>query len=246
MSERLDDVRRMVDMTAPTQVAGVRTSAEVVAGVETLAGGAGLILGRSAGGGLAVRELFSSDPREILAVGTIGLAKVLAFRALALGAQVWVETRRVAAWDSFIRTSAGASGAIRVVREFPDTRFASEDRPVLVIVDSDSSLSEDDQVGTPWTTVLTMYAQLTTWNAADLTHADLAVMQKLTPGEVRLASTTVRGNEAAQRLESVAPDELSLLAGNNLEVVTLELTSVERYMIGDVSRTRRRGAEAKG
>ncbi|WP_134323878.1 hypothetical protein [Cumulibacter soli] len=242
MTDKFADVRRMVDMNAPTQVRGVRTSNEVLGGVEYTAGGAGMILGREHGGQLAVRELFSSEPREILAVGTIGLAKVLAFRALALGAQVWVETRRVAAWDAFIRTSAGASGAIRVVREFPDARFASEDRPVFVLVDSDSSLAEDDQVGLSWTTVLTLYSQLTPWNVADLTYADLAILQKLTPAEARLAAGSIRGSDLAQRLEAVSHNELGLLSGSNLDVVTLELTAVERYMIGDVSRTRRRAA----
>lgn len=239
MTDTFDDIRRMVEMAAPTQLPGARTSTEVLAAVSTLAGGSGLILGTDADGVPAVREIFSSEPREILAVGTIGLAKVIAFRALALGAQVWVETKRVAAWDSFIRTSAGASGAIQVVREFPDMTFASEDRPVLVVVDSDSSLSEEDQVGMPWTTVLTVYAQLTPWNVSDLSHADLVIMQKLTPGEIRLSSANLRGSGIDERLAAVSPDEISLLAGGQLQVATLALTSVERYMIGEVSRTRR-------
>lgn len=239
MSDTFDDIRRMVDTSIPAQIQGARTSSEVIAAIASDAGGSGMILGRDAEGQLVVRELFSSDPREILAVGTIGLAKVIAFRALALGAQVWVETRRVAAWDSFIRTSAGASGAIRVVRDFPDTRFATEDRPVLVVVDSDSSLSEEDPVGTPWTTVLTVYAQLTPWNAADLQYADLVIMQKLTPSEIRLSSSGLRGSGIEERLAGLGPDEISLSAGGSLHVATLELTGVERWLIGEVSRTRR-------
>lgn len=232
----------MVDTSIPTQIQGARTSSEVIAAIASNAGGAGMILGRDADGQLAVREIFASEPREILAVGTIGLAKLIAFRALALGAQVWVETRRAAAWDSFIRTSAGATGAIRVVRDFPDTRFASEERPVLVVVDSDSSLSEEDPVGTPWTTVLTVYAQLTPWNVADLQYADLVIMQKLTPGEIRLSGSGLRGSGIDERLAGIGADEISLWGGGQLHVTRLEMTGVEQWLIGDLSRTRRRPA----
>ncbi|WP_153506161.1 hypothetical protein [Cumulibacter manganitolerans] len=239
MSEVFDDVRRAADMAVPAQVTAARTSAEVLAGIGLAVGGGGMILGRDRDGVPVVREIFHHEPREILVVGTLGLAKVIAFRALALGAQVWVETRRVAAWESFIRTSAGASGAIQVVREFPDTRFADEDRPMLVVVDSDSSLSEEDQVGTPWTTVLTVYAQLTPWNVADLGQADLVVMQELAPGEIRLAASALRGSGIEDRPAEVGPGEITVIAGGDAQVATPALTSVEGYLIGDIRRARR-------
>ena len=84
-----------------------------------------------------------------------------------------------------------------------------------------------------------VYAQLTPWNVSDLSHADLVIMQKLTPGEIRLSSANLRGSGIDERLAAVSPDEISLLAGGQLQVATLALTSVERYMIGEVSRTRR-------
>lgn len=218
-------------MRGPGRVRTARTNDVWAAGLSRPTTRSGLVMGHDRDGRRVVVPIFGPDPREVVAVGGIALAKLLCFRALALGAQVWVETRRPAAWETFIRLSAGASGAIRLVRDFPEVQIASEAHPCLVVIDSDASIAEGEQLGRPWVTIVTLYSQLNQWSSVDLPHADLVVLQKLTAAEAKVAAAVLRLPGSAELFCGVPDDVVVMVRLGTIQAARVALTDSEQWLL---------------
>ena len=226
----------------PTQIGVFAADTTVVNQIGMATSGGGMIIGVDQDDSPVVVPLFAAEPREIVSVGSVGFAKLIAFRALALGSKVWVETNRPAFWETFIRMSAGSSGAINLVRQFPDVGGSTADNPSLVLVDSDASVSEEDQLGSPWVTVLTSYGQLTQWNAPDLAQADLLLMQPMSLTESKIAGSALNMGDAANVLAQLPSDVIIAATRNGMQAARVRLTSVEQWLIGSIVRHDERGS----
>ncbi|AEV81361.1 Cortactin-binding protein 2 [Actinoplanes sp. SE50] len=102
-------------------------------------GSSGVAVGQDRHGKPVLIPLFRPAPTRVLVVGGFRCAQLLAFRAMAVGAQVLVRTLRPGDWTAFARATASPGVAIGIVPpDRPvDLPLASPLRPILTILDVD-------------------------------------------------------------------------------------------------------------
>lgn len=225
-------------MTVPpfTQLGSHIVPAGPAAAIAMHTGGAGLILGVDTDEQAVTLGLFRPEPTTVVAISGLAFAQLLSFRALAIGAQILVQTPRSAAWDSFVALSAGSSGGIRQVERAGPTRPGTANQPQLLLIDNDSSATTQHRPGASFATTLTVHDQLTQWNVASLGGADMVLLQGLSLAEARLAGTALGIASPEQALAGLAPDMVVLAARHSLRSSRIVETSIEKWLIGPIPR----------
>lgn len=204
-------------------------------------GGAGLIIGVDKDDQPMTIGLFRPEPTTAVAISGLALAQLLSFRALAIGAQVLVQTPRPGAWESFVHLSAGTTGAIAQVERAGPDRAGTANNPQLLLIDNDSSATMQNRPGASFATALTVHDQLTQWNAGSLTGADLVLLQGLTLPEARLAGTALGIATPERTLAGLPADEVVLVARGSLRTSRIVETSIEQWLIGPIARRAAKG-----
>lgn len=199
-------------------------------------GGGGLILGRGPDGSPLSVGVFRPEPTVIALVGGLPFAQLVAFRAVALGAQTRIRTGRPNGWQSFVNMAAGASGSIRLLDPLGEAPTGSANAPALVILDNDSASSADTRSEAAWTTVLTVHDQLTQWNSGSLSDADLVVVQSLSLTEARLVGAALGRSDAERNLASLPVGTATVISRTIARTAQIVPTDIERWMIGPVER----------
>lgn len=215
--------------------------AEPAGAISVHTGGAGLIIGVDTEDRPMTIGLFRPEPTTVVAIGGLALAQLVSFRAVAIGAQVRVQTLRPGAWDSFLHLSAGSTGSILRVERVDADRAGTANQPQLVLIDSDSSATRVGRPGASFTTTLTVHDQLTQWNADSLAGADMVLLQGLSMAEARLAGAALGVAQPERALAGQAPDAVLLAARNTLRVTRIVQTSIERWLIGPMGRNELKG-----
>ncbi len=201
-------------------------------------GGCGLIMGVNDYGKPVTIGLFRPEPTAVLVVGSLPLAQLVAFRALGIGAQLFVETGRPAAWSHFARESGLDWGASHISTQVGHSQRGTPDQSQLLIVDSESSVvaeAEERTVGA-WSAVLTVRSQLSGWDTTELARADLVVMQRLSEVEASLACPIMNVPQCEQTLTTLAPDMVALIERAEVRTVRVAQTSIEYRAIGEIDR----------
>lgn len=229
----------------PGSAVGTHVADESTVGcLELAAGGAGVLLGTDRAGELRALALFRPEPTQALAVSGLALAQLLAFRSLAVGAQVVVETTRPAAWQSVASLGAGSTGWITLAQQADTARPGSAVAPQLTVIDHQASAASESRRAGTWGTVLTVHDQASHWNAELLAAADVVLLQELSVAESRQVAK-VRTVPADQPpLSSLPPDVVTVASRTGMLSVQVRATSVEQWLIGPV--LRRTGAEPGG
>jgi hypothetical protein len=212
-----------------------------VASLELTAGGAGVLLGADQQGALRALSLFRPEPTQALAVSGLALAQLLAFRSLAVGAQVVVETARPAAWQSFASLAAGTSGWIALVEQADTGRAGTSVAPQLTVLDHQASAATESRRAGIWGTVLTVHDQVSHWNAELLAAADVVLLQELNVAESRQVGKVLAVPPDQPALSALPPDVVTVATRAGMLSVQVRATSVEQWLIGPV--LRRTGAE---
>ncbi|MEJ7772093.1 MAG: hypothetical protein WKF51_09340 [Geodermatophilaceae bacterium] len=230
-------------MTVPliTQMGSHLIHAEPAGSITMHTGGAGLIIGVDRDGKPMTIGLFRPEPTTVVAISGLALAQLLSFRALAIGAQVLVQTPRPGAWESFVHLSAGSTGAISQVERAGADRSGTANQPQLLLIDNDSSATTQNRSGASFATVLTVHDQLTQWNEASLTGADIVLLQGLSLSEARLAGAALGIVDQERLLGGLAPDEVALVARHSLRTSRIVETSIEQWLIGPIARRAAKG-----
>jgi len=230
-------------MTVPplTQMGSHLVSAEPAAAIAMHTGGAGLILGVDTDGKPVTIGLFRPEPTTVVAISGLALAQLLSFRALAVGAQILVQTPRPGAWESFVHLSAGSTGAIRQVERAGSSRSGTPNQPQLLLIDNDSSATTQHRPGASFAAMLTVHDQLTQWNAASLSSADMVLLQGLSPFEARLAGSALGIPAPERALAGLPADTVVLAARNSLRSSRVVETSIEKWLIGPIARHASKG-----
>lgn len=224
-------------MTEPASPLGTHLADRATAAAVTLrTGGSGVVLGRDGTGALATVSLFRPEPTTGVLVGGLPLAQLLAFRCLAVGAVVVVETSRPAAWQDFVHLSAGQTGSISTVARALDDVAGTVDRPRLLLVDAETPASAEPHRPTGWSTVVTAHDQLSQWSAPLLAGSDLALLQSLTSAEARTAASTLNLPDAARDMAGRPPGSVVVASRAGWRTVQVETTDVERWLVGDLAR----------
>jgi hypothetical protein len=225
-----------VNALPPTQLGTHLADRATAAAVTLRTGGSGVVLGRDDSGGLAGVALFRPEPTTGVLVGGIALAQLVAFRSLAVGAAVVVETGRPAAWQAFVNLAAGSTGSITTVAHAPDEGPGTVDRPRLLVVDADSPASVEPHRPGGWSTVLTAHDRASSWNAPLLAGCDVALLHQLAPGEARVVATALNLPDAARALSGQPPGRVAVASRAGWRSVSVQLTEVERWLIRDLVR----------
>ena len=222
----------VVPQALDTHLADLPTAAAVT----LRTGGSGVVLGTAPDGTAASIALFRPEPTTGVAVGGLALAQLIAFRALAVGARVVVETRRPAAWQTFGNLSPGATGSITLTEHADDDTPGSVQTPRLLLVDAESAASAEPRRVGRWSTVVTAHDRLSTWSAPLLGTSDLALLLTPTLNEARLAASALNLPDAARQLAGHPEGTVVVAHRGGWRTAAVALTDVEQWLVGDLSR----------
>jgi hypothetical protein len=214
------------------------TDAEAFAGNELRVGGAGLMVGRNRQKLPVALRLFRPKPTQMLLVGGVRCAQLLAFRALALGAQLFIQTAREQEWDGFLRRcGVGREMAAFLAPGASPPTVGTLARPHLVIVDVGPTMGPGPGVGAPWRATLVVREDLASWDVGLLQHSDVVVLQRLTDAEAGVAASALGIAEAQSWLPRIHPEMVALISRARLQWVLLGPTATEQGLLGPVART---------
>ncbi|MEV4615617.1 hypothetical protein AB0K43_23945 [Kitasatospora sp. NPDC049258] len=169
----------------------------------------------------AVIGLFRPSSYEVVLVGGMWTAQIIALRAAATGARVAVETGRPQAWAPMAQAAGGGQPCVTVHQVGRlGAQGASVASPVLVVRDLGARPARSRLSATPWQTTLTLLPYLGPNASRVLNAADLVGLQRISPQESDLVG----------RLLSLGSAEVSALPtlGDN---ITLWATRMRRQYV---------------
>ncbi|MED7954847.1 MULTISPECIES: hypothetical protein [unclassified Streptomyces] len=169
----------------------------------------------------AVLGLFRPGAYDLVLVGGVWTAQVIALRAAATGARVAVETARAHLWGPLAQAAGGGQPCVtvhQVGRLGP--QGASVTSPVLVVRDLGARPPGSRLSATPWQTTLTVLPYLGPNAARVLNAADLVGVQRVSPQEAELIG----------RVLSLGPPEVGALP-TLAEDLTLWTTRMSRQYV---------------
>lgn len=201
---------------------------------------AGLVMGRDAEQEPVVAPFFRPEPTKVAMIGGVYLARLLVFRALALGARVAVCTVRPQEWNGLGEAATGRNDRLAVLQgDRPVTVEASQHSPALYVYDVGERGTTTSPVLGPWRTQLTVLPRLTNYGDSSTSGAYMTVIQRLTQEEAGAARQLLRVNsEVLQWLQMLHDDMIALLrTGASERYIWAAPTSTESQMFGQAMRT---------
>ncbi|MFB7503985.1 hypothetical protein [Streptomyces broussonetiae] len=144
----------------------------------------GVVVGVNAEGQPAVLGVNRPTPYDIVLIGGLWTAQVMALRAAATGARVAVETGRAQAWMHMVHAMGGGQNGLAVydVGRVPP-QGASAGTPVLVVRDCGMRPPRGRVVSAPWQSVLTLLPYLSPVAPRLMRQARLVGVQRVSPDE---------------------------------------------------------------
>ena len=201
---------------------------------------AGLVIGRDAEQVPVVAPFFRPEETRVNLIGGVYLARLLVFRALALGTRVAVCTIRPQEWNGLGEAATGRNDRLAVLHgDQPVTVEASQHSPALYVYDVGERGSQVKPVLGPWRTQLTVLPRLTNFADELTSEAHMTVLQRLTPEEAQIARSSIRVNqEVLQWLQMLHDDMMAMLRkGQKEKYLWCAPTSIEGQMFGQPMRT---------
>ncbi|WP_051326270.1 hypothetical protein [Glycomyces tenuis] len=201
---------------------------------------AGLVIGRDAEQVPVVAPFFRPEETRINLIGGVYLARLLVFRALALGTRVAVCTTRPQEWNGLGESATNRNDRLAVLHgDQPVTVEASQHSPALYVYDVGERGSQTKPVLGPWRTQLTVLPRLTNFADNLTSEAHMTVLQRLTAEEAQIARSSIRVNqEVLQWLQMLHDDMIAMLRkGQKEKYLWCAPTSIEAQMFGAPMRT---------
>ncbi|MDT5037924.1 MAG: hypothetical protein QOE03_3109 [Micromonosporaceae bacterium] len=220
--------------------AGMRATTRLLAALELPLGGAGLMMGVNRHGEATTVRLFRPEPTRMALFGGLRYAQLVALRALALGAQVVIQTGRPQPWEPFMRGVSGPGEALTLAPPNRPIELASATplSPQLVIVD----VGPVGATGVPvveaaWRATLVVRDDLAPHDLDILVRADVVVLPALSAPEAEIAGTALGLSQLTSHLPRVRPDMVGVVVGRRtLRWTLLSVTSIEEQLIGTITR----------
>jgi len=162
-------------------------SAEDIGALSFPVGDDGVVIGVDPQQQPAVLGLFRPTSYELVLVGGMWTAQVIALRAAATGARIAVETGRPQAWASLAQAAGGGQPCVTVHQVGRlGAQGASVASPVLVVRDLGARPPRSRLSATPWQTTLTLLPYLGPNASRVLNAADLVGIQRVSPQEAEI------------------------------------------------------------
>ncbi|GAA3193125.1 hypothetical protein GCM10010451_48950 [Streptomyces virens] len=194
----------------------------------------GVIAGVDGEGRPAVLGVNRPTPYDIVLIGGLWTAQVLALRAAATGARVAVETGRPQAWLQMVHAMGGGQNGLAVhdVGRVPP-QGASAGTPVLVVRDCGMRPPRGRVVSGPWQSVLTLLPYLSPVAPGLLRRARLAGIQRVSPDEAaELGRTMGLSRTEVESLPTLADGVTLWCADGDRQYVTTVPTDAETGLLG--------------
>jgi hypothetical protein len=157
---------------------------EQVSALSLPVGDDGVVVGVDQQGHPAVLGINRPTPFDVVLIGGLWTAQVLALRAAATGARVAVETARGQAWMPLVHAMGGGQNGLAVydVGRVPP-QGASAGTPVLVVRDCGMRPPRGRVTSAPWQSVLTLLPYLSPVAPRLMRQARLVGVQRVSPDE---------------------------------------------------------------
>lgn len=194
----------------------------------------GVVIGVDAEGQPAVLGLNRPTPYDVVLIGGLWTAQVLALRAAATGARVAVETGRPQAWMQMVHAMGGGQNGLAVheVGRVPP-QGASAGNPVLVVRDCGMRPPRGRVVSGPWQALLTLLPYLSPVAPRLMRQARLVGLQRLSPDEAAVAERTLALPRPDTEALPTLTDGLTLwCADRDRQYVMTQPTDSETGLLG--------------
>ena len=200
-------------------------------------GVAGLMVGANRHGAPVVVHLFRPDSTNAVLIGGVRAAQLVAFRAMAVGARIAVQTTRPRAWEPFVRGASAPGDVVLLLPTGrpPDGPAPDPARPLLLVVDA-GPVPSGRTPGAPWQAVLVVRDDLSGADVDAVGHADLVVLQPLRTDEAMLAADALGLGEAADWLTRIRDDMVGGVSRRTVRWARLSPTAIESHLIGPPAR----------
>ncbi|MER5744867.1 hypothetical protein ACFV97_15370 [Streptomyces sp. NPDC059913] len=218
--------------------AGHTLAAEHLGALSLPVGDDGVIIGTDTEGHARMIGFHRPAPYDVLLVGGLWTAQVLALRAAATGARVAVETGRSRAWTGLAQAAGAGLACVSLheVGRVPPTG-ATVSSPVVVVRDCGMRPPRGRVVSSPWQSVLTLLPYPSPVAPRLMRASALVGVQRVSPEE----AGRIGGILGLSRIESEALPTLSdgvtlWVAGGERHWVRTDATEVETQLLGDARR----------
>ncbi|GAB2743841.1 hypothetical protein [Kitasatospora kifunensis] len=198
----------------------------------------GVVIGEDSQRQAAVLGLFRPTAYDVVLVGGVWTAQVIALRAAATGARVAVETARPQLWAPLAQAAGGGQPCVTVHQIGRlGAQGASVSAPVLVVRDLGPRPPRSRLSATPWQSTLTLLPFLGPNAARVLNSADLAGVQRVSPQEAELIGRVLTlGAQDVAALPQLG-DDLTLWATRiRRQYVRTEPGAAEQQLLGPARR----------
>ncbi|MFD8483518.1 hypothetical protein [Kitasatospora sp. NPDC059673] len=161
----------------------------------------------------AVIGLFRPTQYDVVLVGGMWTAQLIALRAAATGARVAVETGRPQAWAPMAQAAGGGQPCVTIHQVGRlGAQGASVASPVLVVRDLGARPSRSRLSASPWQTTLTVLPYLGPNASRVLNAADLVGLQRISPQESELVGRLLSLSPGDVNTLPTMPDHITLWA----------------------------------
>lgn len=212
--------------------------AEQLAALSLPLGDDGVVVGVDARRQPAVLGLFRPSQLDVVVIGSLWSAQVLALRTAGSGARVAVETARPQAWTGLAQAAGGGQQCMTVHdvgRVGP--QGASVAGPVLVVRDCGMRPPRSRLAPGPWQSVLTLLPFLGPTAPRLIENAGLVGIQRVSPEEAAVLGRILRlPREQAEALPSLGDDMMLWCTPQHRKLVKMAPTDIESGLLGSPRR----------
>ncbi|WP_069814868.1 hypothetical protein [Streptomyces sp. TP-A0874] len=209
-------------------------TAERLSALSLPVGDDGVVVGVGEDGGPAVLGCHRAAPSQVVLVGGVWTAQVLALRAAGTGARVAVETGRASTWAALAQAAGGEQQCMTLhdVGRVPPMG-ASVSSPVLVVRDCGMKPPRGRVTPAPWQSVLTLLPYLSPAAPRLMEFADVVGVQRVSPDEAaRTARILGLSAEESEALPTLDDGVTLWCSGRERRLVTTAPTDVESGLLG--------------
>ncbi|MES9593986.1 MULTISPECIES: hypothetical protein [unclassified Streptomyces] len=218
--------------------AGHTLAAEHLGALSLPVGDDGVILGTDAEGRTQMIGFHRPAPYDVLLIGGLWTAQVLALRAAATGARVAVETGRTRAWTTLAQAAGAGLECVSLhdVGRVPPTG-AAVSSPVVVVRDCGMRPPRGRVVSSPWQSVLTLLPYLSPVAPRLMRASTLVGVQRVSPGEAEQVGRILGlARTEIEALPTLADGVTLWVAGRERHWVMTGATEVETGLLGAARR----------
>ncbi|MCM2579833.1 hypothetical protein [Streptomyces meridianus] len=212
--------------------------AESLGGLSLPVGEDGLVIGVDPQNQPAVLSLLRPKPLDVVLVGSMWLAQLLALRTVAVGARIAVESARPPAWGQMAQAAGGGQQCVSVhdVRQIAP-QGPSVSSPVLVVRDCGAQPPRNQLAPSPWQSVMTLLPFLGPKAPRLLARADLVGLQRLSPQETEVVTRIMRlPRDVAAALPSLSDNAMLWCTRDHQQFVLVQPTDAETGLLGAARR----------